>query len=263
MLFSPQALPHLTWSQFHALGFRSPVCGMLHRKGTPAQCGMPLGSIGTGCLDLDTDGTLGYCTIFNSFVPPRGKLNLPFLGLRVEKRLGFLLPVTRTKSKMSEPASEIHYWGHYPVADLEFDTTAPVSVGLRAWSPFVPGDVALFPTRPERSLKFIFAIRDNVPQKGSLVFNFPGPTQAEAQISRDSEREGAIQLVSRPGPVAKGVTRPKRQPLDGELKGVRVSSETGMEYTFGTVAKGNVHVNGPLASVGNAWFASSSGSARG
>ena len=36
---------------------------------------------------------------------------------------------------------EIRYWGHYPVADLEFDTDAPVSVGLRAWNPFIPGDI--------------------------------------------------------------------------------------------------------------------------
>ena len=35
---------------------------------------------------------------------------------------------------------EIHYWGHFPVADLEFETDAPVSVGLRAWAPFIPGD---------------------------------------------------------------------------------------------------------------------------
>jgi uncharacterized protein (DUF608 family) len=37
-------------------------------------------------------------------------------------------------------AQEIHYWGHYPIADLEYDTTSEVSVGLRAWTPFIPGD---------------------------------------------------------------------------------------------------------------------------
>ena len=29
------------------------------------ECGMPLGGIGTGCLDLNMDGRLGYCTLFN------------------------------------------------------------------------------------------------------------------------------------------------------------------------------------------------------
>ena len=37
--------------------------------------------------------------------------------------------------------SQIHYWGHYPVVDLEFETDTPVSVGLRAWSSFLPGQV--------------------------------------------------------------------------------------------------------------------------
>ncbi len=255
-LFSAETVPDLTWSQFHALGFRSPVCGMLHRKSTAAQCGMPIGSIGTGCLDLDTDGTLGYCSIFTSRIPPRGKLNSPVLGLRMEKKAWVLATGHIDEIENVSTARDIHYWGHYPVADLEFDTSAPVSVGLRAWSPFVPGDVALSST-PGAVFDVHIRNTERVSHKGSLVFNFPGPTQAEAQISRKSDRESVrYNWYNVQVPVAKGVTRPKRQTLDGELKGVRVVSDTGMEYTLAAVAKGNVHVNGPLAGVGNAWFAS-------
>jgi hypothetical protein len=38
-------------------------------------------------------------------------------------------------------ARDLHYWGHYPVADMEVDWDCPVRAGLRAWSPFVPGDI--------------------------------------------------------------------------------------------------------------------------
>jgi len=70
----------LDWVEFSAEGFSKPVAGIIHRVAHPAVCGMPLGGIDTGCIDLETNGTFGYCTIFNSQIPCRGPLNLPFLG---------------------------------------------------------------------------------------------------------------------------------------------------------------------------------------
>ena len=35
---------------------------------------------------------------------------------------------------------ESEYWGHYPIADVEYKTDAPVQLGVRSWSPFIPGD---------------------------------------------------------------------------------------------------------------------------
>ena len=67
------------WSEFKADGFQRPVPGIIYESGE-SECGLPLGGIGTGCIDLDTDGTFGRCSIFNSFAPPR-VLNTPFLGL--------------------------------------------------------------------------------------------------------------------------------------------------------------------------------------
>ena len=74
---------------------------------------------------------------------------------------------------------QIHYWGHYPVADLEYETDAPVQLGLRAWTPFLPGDLK-DSTIPgivfEAHLRNVTA----EPQTGTLVMNFPGPTANEA-----------------------------------------------------------------------------------
>ena len=80
----PTALRTMEWLEFPAEGFKGQACGVIHRKIARASNGMPLGSVDTGCIDLETDGTFGYCTIFNSHVPRRGPLNLPFLGLSIQ-----------------------------------------------------------------------------------------------------------------------------------------------------------------------------------
>jgi uncharacterized protein (DUF608 family) len=76
-----------------------------------------------------------------------------------------------------ETAKEIHYWGHYPVADLEFETDAPIGVGLRAWSPFLPG--ALVESMlPGVVLEVRVRNTAGRNQKGTLAFSFPGPRPA-------------------------------------------------------------------------------------
>ena len=67
----PTHLPSLQWSEFSAAGFEVPVSGVIHRSACPAVCGMPLGGIDTGCIDLETNGTLGYSSLFNSLFPRR------------------------------------------------------------------------------------------------------------------------------------------------------------------------------------------------
>ena len=160
--FSPTAVEGKTWLSFPAAGFSQPACGVVYRMKDEVSCGMPLGGIDTGCIDLETSGLLGFCTIFNTHVPRRGPINLPILGLSVggktwvlcdkqpkqawrEKGVPYGKPVLPVLSDLKlegvETAKQIHYWGHYPVADLEFEADAPVQVGLRAWSPFLPGDL--------------------------------------------------------------------------------------------------------------------------
>ena len=62
----PTNLNPSEWVSFDADGFSKPVCGLIHNLEKPASNGMPLGGIDTGCIDLETSGLWGYCTIFNS-----------------------------------------------------------------------------------------------------------------------------------------------------------------------------------------------------
>jgi len=192
----PTNLTQGEWAEFAAEGFSKPVIGVIHRRDYPALVGMPLGGIGTGCLDLDTSGLFGLCSIFNSHSPRRGSMNWPFLGLNVDGQTWVLTTGQQSPEKGSgfaanEPrpadlklpgvkmARDIHYWGHYPVADLEFETDAPVSVGLRAWSPFIPGDAAITNT-PGGVFEVHLRNVSGSAQAGTLAFSFFGPSYDEA-----------------------------------------------------------------------------------
>ncbi len=143
----PTDLPEREWSEFAAHGYEAPVSGLIHRGTNPPVCGVPLGGIDTGCLDIEARGLLGYATIFNSLMPRRGPVNLPFLGMSLGRQTWVLstLPLgwrdgvtwydlySGQHFAAARTASEIHYWGHYPVADMVFETDAPVGVAVRAW----------------------------------------------------------------------------------------------------------------------------------
>ncbi|HIJ64558.1 MAG TPA: hypothetical protein HPP77_01300, partial [Candidatus Hydrogenedentes bacterium] len=173
-------------------------CGVVYRLEDPLTTGMALGGVDTGCIDLDNTGLLGYMTIFNTHVPRRGPVNKPLLGLSVGGQTWVLcdpkpkegwggaqkgqevIPVDLDlKLEGAKTANNIHYWGHYPVADLEFETDAPVQVGLRAWTPFLPGDVvnSMMP-----GIMFEVHLRNSSSEKqeGTIAISFPGPTPQEA-----------------------------------------------------------------------------------
>src|ERR1017187_4788151 len=120
----PTGLPGSEWKEFPAEGFAKSACGVIYRRKHRPQLGMPLGSVGTGRIDLQTDGTFGFCTAFNSYCPQRSLSNLPFLGMSVGNQLWLLSNVNGTYGEYVFNAfqipTEVHYWGHYPVADLEF-----------------------------------------------------------------------------------------------------------------------------------------------
>ena len=189
-----------TWLSFPAEGFSQPACGVVYRMKDEVTCGMPLGGIDTGCIDLETSGLLGFCTIFNTHVPRRGPINLPILGVSCggktwvlcdkqcktawrEKGVPYGKPVIPVLSELKlegvETAKQIHYWGHYPLADMEFETTAPVQVGLRAWSPFVPGDIKASMI-PAAVFEVHLRNPSDKPQAGTIAFSFPGPDPKEA-----------------------------------------------------------------------------------
>lgn len=166
--------PPQQWQQFQAAGYVHPVCGVVFRKEGCAR-GMPLGGIGTGCIDLNADGTLGLCSIFHSFVPPR-ELNTPLFELTLPGKPPAAMALSGEPNGFCE---DIFYWGHYPAADLEYRLQAPVSVGLRAWSPFLPGDAN---TSNTPVIFFDVTVRNpsQERQSGTIACCMPGPGEGEA-----------------------------------------------------------------------------------
>jgi len=212
----PADLPRSEWIRFEADGFDTPACGVIYGPDSRLTNGMPLGGVDTGCIDLDPTGLLGYCTIFNTHIPRRGPMNMPFLGLCIGKRTWVLCrpvvrdgeggsqqsaegrpynlwrgeglvkeekPITPVPTEIDlgdvETATGISYWGHYPIADLHFETSSPVQVALRAWSPFLPGDLITSMT-PTITWEVRLHNRSDSEQSGTVAISFPGPTVDEA-----------------------------------------------------------------------------------
>ena len=258
-LFPPHLL-HARWVEFEAAGYAQPVTGVVYRGEPRPTCGMPLGGLDTGCIDVEPNGMLGYCTIFNHLINPRLLLNLPFLGLHsggrtwvlVSDRLGKEDTPRRSESAVTFPptdytpryyevglegveiAESIDYWGHYPIVDVEYNTGAPVGVGVRAWAPFIPGD-SVTSTTPGAVFELRVRNEGSERQAGTLAFSFPG-----------------FELPA-------GVGAPvRREVAEGELSGVAV--ESGIEgdawelgYVVGLVGGGEVRHGGPLDADGSAW----------
>ncbi|MBZ5561356.1 MAG: hypothetical protein LAP13_02940, partial [Acidobacteriia bacterium] len=244
----PSSVPAGEWAQFEAAGYSEPACGVVYRKQSEVLNGMPLGGIGTGYLDVGTDGRWGYCTLFNSGVPVRGPLELPFLGVCIDRQ-----PLVLTTQEVlgAANARDIHYWGHYPIVDLEYETAAPVSIGARIWSPFVPGDLRASNTP---AAVFEIHLRNTSAQKReiSLVFSFPGPTQAEAQISPTSQRQHQY-IMGYPvsEPVSQGVIPARRKEISaGAFRGIFVASDPGASYALGIIDSEKLRFGGPLGRYG-------------
>ncbi|MCX7429276.1 MAG: GH116 family glycosyl hydrolase [Planctomycetia bacterium] len=255
----PSHLPGRQWICFQADGFQSqPACGVIYRTADTVTNGMPLGGVDTGCVDLETSGMLGYATIYNTHVPRRGPMNVPILGLSVggqtwvlcdpqpkdgwggyqpsvagrpyslwrdnkyQSTTDLLTPVPMQSDLAGvRTAQEIHYWGHYPVADLEFETDAPVNVGLRAWAPFFPGDV-VGSMLPGAVFEVHLRNTSAAGQSGTIVFSFPGPLEKEGGAKQFSRQPviGAVQGIEVMAPLASyvlGVIGPQTARLGGEL----------------------------------------------
>ena len=263
----PTELPELQWQEFRAAGFEQPVAGAIFDPSKPPCCGVPLGGISTGCIDLDVKGVYGFNSIFNGWSnwpheiavegsrmarkPPTLQ---PLLGLAVGGETWVLTTEEILKGgdiaycrdpnfKLSRfnphvktlplqgvrAAKEIHYWGHYPIADLEFEIDAPVSVGLRAWSPFIPGDTAAS-NIPATVFEVHLRNTSEAAQKGTLAFNFPGPDAQEALSTEFT-----------------------RQEINEDLRGVFVASQGGVNYLLGVMGQENLRLGSGLNSSATAW----------
>lgn len=228
---------------FVASDFAGPVAGTVFGADRPPTQGMPLGGIGTGCVDLAADGTLGFCTIFNSHVPRRGPVNLPILGVSAGGEVYVLS--TRSFASFDMPgqhgyrtagevrfAEDVAYWGHYPMVDVEYATSAPLAVRLRAWSPFVPGDLTDSAV-PAAVFEVTLENRTAERVEGATVFSFPGPTDAEAGGPAQHE------------PVSPG-------DVGQRVAGVRVRCASG-DYLVAVLDADEVTHGGCLGTDGAAW----------
>lgn len=261
----PAGVPPLKWAEFEAEGYSTPACGVIYdRKHQPVQ-GMALGGIDTGYVALETNSTLGYCTVFNSICPQRGPLAWPFLGLTAGEQVWLLSSPAESFGEYMfngvQTPTNIRYWGHYPVADMEYEMPgSPVSAAVRAWSCFLPGDSGTSNT-PGAVFELHLRNRSNKPVEGRIAFTFPGPTQAEAQITTDSPRKE----ISHPwhGWVATAPmpTRAVHQTVRGGFSGLVVTSEKVKEigYAIGVASDTEVQTGGALSgneipySSGHAW----------
>lgn len=117
------------WAVIEAAGFVSPVPGCVY-EGSRLDGGIPLGGLGTGYFTLEGTGKVGHCSIYNDIVPPRSDF-----------REWLTACVGETRMPLS--TAEIAYWGHFPIADIIADfSEKPLTVGIRAFSPFIVGDAA-------------------------------------------------------------------------------------------------------------------------
>ncbi len=251
----PTDLPPQQFKEFSARGFSKPACGVVYDQIHAPRQGMALGAIDTGYMSLEADGTLGFCTIFNSIDPQRGPLALPLLGMSVGNEVWMLSSPRATSGEYLwipgrpvQTPSTVHYWAHYPVADLEYDMPgSPVSAGLRAWSPFLPGDSATSNT-PGAVFEVHLRNRSGAQQHGRLALMFPGPTQAEAQISVHGPRVKRTKPHPQSIPTAPTLTRALRQQVRGDFSGLVVTSEAVKDigYAIGVAGDADVHVGGGL-----------------
>lgn len=110
--------------------------------------GVPLGGIGTGRLELLTNGTLGSFSLCNNWDVPTYWTEGSFFALwfrHAGQSKACILHPPRTAGGFGLPtAKAVRYHGRYPVADLAYDLDdSPVEVTLRAQGSLVPGEMDL------------------------------------------------------------------------------------------------------------------------
>ena len=217
------------WQRFPADGFSHEVHGCVFPGGS-VESGLPLGGLGTGYITLKGNGCLGKTTIFNEYTKPR-LWNRPFLAFSHKGHI-YTLDLEPQGKSAKKPqkgtdhnlkgVDNIDYWGHFPVVDMKASAQdIPVKLGLRAFSPFIPGKandsnipVALFEIR-------LYNISKD-PVSGRLAFSFPG-----IHLSTDTRRTTNK---------SKG-DKFRYDFLEGKHRGIAVTGDRGTGYALIVEAK--------------------------
>ncbi len=80
--FFPAGLKERDWVEFKSAGFTQSVTGVIFNSDNPPCCGVPLGGVSTGCVDIETNGTIGFNCLFDAY-PRKPQMLEPLLGLAV------------------------------------------------------------------------------------------------------------------------------------------------------------------------------------
>ena len=268
--------PSNTWLEFEAEGFSRPVTGVIYRTATPVR-GMILGGVGTGHMHLGPDDLLDRGTAFNSFLPPGASAasgvsredipsyDQPLLGLAVGEDVwilalpgggpdtGFEAVIDQTTleghaaiARTARYAQDIHCWGHYPVMDVEYETSAPVRVGSRVWVPFLPGDAEASNT-PGMVIQVSVRNTSNAVQKGSVIVNFPGFSEQESVLGCRGAQMGL-----------RGSAPYPHHELEGDVNGVFVHHEqedidNHIGYALGVIGEAPSRIGRDLGDNPAAW----------
>jgi uncharacterized protein (DUF608 family) len=147
------------WQEFSADGFGKKVQGCVYEAGTLASS-FPLGGIGTGYLGIAPSGKISEVSVYNDHVPP-GAWNREWLTIE--------------DGNVREPLSRAgrRVWGHYPVYDIAaVYKTIPIEAGIRAFTPFVPGDSKASCT-PAAAFEIRLLNTGTVKKQLKVIIDFP------------------------------------------------------------------------------------------
>lgn len=108
-------------------------------KGKEVRCGMPLGGIGAGKIEIARDGSFRNITTNNNIDTPFYHPDLCFMAASVNGHARIL----RDEPAVGlTPVEKIDFNARYPIAQMTFtDKAWPIPIALTAWSPIIPGNI--------------------------------------------------------------------------------------------------------------------------
>jgi non-lysosomal glucosylceramidase len=155
-----------------------------HDKGKEVRCGMPLGGIGAGRIEIARDGSFRNLTTNNNIDAPFYRPEYCFMAAVVDGRERIL----RDEPAVGTPPVErIDFEARYPIAHLTFtDKAWPIPIKLTAWSPIIPGN-----------------IDDSSLPVAMLEFELNNTTSKEVSVHLGLSWENLLGRTGRPQPMSK------------------------------------------------------------
>ncbi len=152
-----------------------------HQKGKEVRCGMPLGGIGAGKIEIARDGWFRNISTNNNIETPFYHPDGCFLAAEID---GHPRVLRDEPAGSVQPVEKIGFEARYPIACLTFaDRDWPVGIKLRAWSPIIPGN-----------------IEDSALPVAVFDFTLENPTQKPVKVKLTLMWENLIGSTGRPQP---------------------------------------------------------------